>query len=110
MTKKLLTVAFILVCTSAVTAWAADGKATWDDNCTKCHGADGKGHTNMGRKLHIPDFSDAAVQAGFTDEKAAAAVKNGVTDKDGRMRMKAIEGLSDDDIKAVVQYLRSLKQ
>jgi cytochrome c553 len=37
-------------------------------------------------------------------------VKDGYTDKDGRMRMKPVEGLSDDDIKAVVAHLRTLKQ
>ena len=50
------------------------------------------------------------MQAQFTDERAFSAVKDGYTDKDGRMRMKPVEGLSDDDIKAVVAHLRTLKQ
>ena len=43
--------------------WAADAKSNWDDNCAKCHGADGKGDTKMGHKLDIKDFTDAKVQA-----------------------------------------------
>jgi cytochrome c551/c552 len=50
------------------------------------------------------------VQAQFTDADAFKAVKEGLKDKDGKMRMKAIEGLSDDDITALVQYVRGLKK
>jgi mono/diheme cytochrome c family protein len=107
--KKFLTLVALCIAGSALAAFAADGKATWEDNCKNCHGPDGKGDTKMGHKLHIPDLSNATVQAGFTDEQAVSAVKNGVKDKDGRLRMKAIDGLSDDDIKAVVQFVRGLK-
>ena len=100
-------VAFVLG--SAATVWAADVKSNWDDNCAKCHGADGKGDTRMGHKLSIADFTDAKVQAQFTDEQAFAAVKEGLKDKGGKTRMKAIDGLSDDEIKALVEYVRGLK-
>jgi mono/diheme cytochrome c family protein len=36
-------------------------------------------------------------------------VKDGLKDPAGKTRMKAIEGLSDDEIKALVQYVRGLK-
>jgi mono/diheme cytochrome c family protein len=108
--KKILIAAVACVLGSAVTAWAADAKSNWDDNCAKCHGPDGKGDTKMGHRLGIGDFTDAAVQAKFTDEQAAVALKVGLQDKDGKTRMKAIEGLSDDDIKALVQYVRGLKK
>ncbi len=91
-------------------AHAADGKAVWDEQCAKCHGSDAKGDTKMGKKLKIADLSDAKVQAGFTDEDAIKAVKEGVKDKSGKQVMKPIEGLSDDDIKAVVAHLRTLKK
>jgi cytochrome c553 len=108
--KSILPVIVLGVLGSTLAAVAADGAATWDDNCAKCHGADGKGGTTIGKKLRISDLSSADVQAQFTDEQAFSAVKDGYTDKDGRMRMKAIEGLSDDDIKAVVAHLRTLKK
>jgi cytochrome c553 len=89
---------------------AADAKANWDEHCAKCHGAEGKGDTKMGKKLKIMDLSDAKAQAGFTDEAAAKAVKEGVQDKTGKVTMKAVEGLTDDDIKALVAHVRSLKK
>jgi mono/diheme cytochrome c family protein len=107
--KKILAVAVVCALGSAITARAADAKSNWDDNCAKCHGAVGKGDTKMGRKLAIGDFTDPKVQAQFTDDQAFAAVKEGLKDKDGKTRMKAIEGLADDEIKALVQYVRSLK-
>ena len=106
--KKILPLIVLGVLGSTLAAFA-DGESTWEDNCAGCHGAAGKGDTKSGQKLKISDFSTAAVQAQFTDEQAFSAVKDGYKDKDGKMRMKAIEGLSDDDIKAVVKHLRTLK-
>lgn len=107
--KKILAVSLVCFCSLSSAVWAADAKSNWDDNCLKCHGADGKGDTKMGKRLHIGDFTDAKVQAGFTDDQAFKAVKEGLKDPDGKMRMKAIEGLSDDEITALVKYVRGLK-
>jgi len=109
MKKKLLIVAVMTLFGPALALWAADAKSNWDDNCAKCHGAEGKGDTRMGRKLDIPDFTDAKTQAKFTDDQAFKAIKDGLKDADGKVRMKAIDGLSDDEIKALVQYVRGLK-
>lgn len=107
--KKMLAVAVMALFGPALTVFAAEAKSNWDDNCAKCHGADGKGDTKMGKRLEIQDFTDAQVQAKFTDDEAFKAIKDGLTDSTGKTRMKAIEGLSDDEIKALVQYVRSLK-
>jgi len=95
---------------AALGAYAADAQANWDEHCAKCHGPDGKGQTKMGKKLSIRDFTDAKVQAEFTDEQAVEAMKNGITDKNGKTTMKAIEGLSDEDMKALVPLVRALKK
>jgi len=92
-----------------VSASAADVKETWEKSCKKCHGAEGKGDTTMGKKLEIKDLTDAKVQDSFKDDAAFKAIKEGVKDGD-KTRMKAIEGLSDDEIKAMVAYVRTLKK
>lgn len=92
------------------TSFAADAQANWGEHCAKCHGADGKGDTKMGKKLHIRDFTVADVQAAFTDEQAVKAMKEGITDKSGKTTMKAIEGLSDDEMKALVPLVRAFKK
>jgi len=94
----------------ATSAYAFDPAAFWGDQCAKCHGPEGHGDTKMGKKLAIKDYTDAKTQSEFTDEQAFKAIKEGVADKSGKVRMKAIEGISDDDAKAMVAYFRTLKK
>ena len=92
----------------ASSAFAADGKAVYADSCAKCHGDDGKGQTKMGEKLGCKDYTDAAVQAAVSDDQAFKSIKDGMK-KDEKTLMKPSE-LSDEDIKASVEYLRTLKK
>ena len=62
----------------------------------------------MGTKLGCKDYSDAAVQSAVSDDQAIKSVKEGLK-KDDKTLMKPSE-LSDDDIKASVAYLRTLKK
>jgi len=112
--KKILVVAAALGFAAALNASAADAKANWDSLCAKCHGADGKGQTKMGQKLGIKDLTDAKVQASIKDEDAVKAIKEGRKDQDGKTLMKpfvtgADTPLSDDEVKALVAYVRGLK-
>jgi cytochrome c553 len=105
--KTLVLTAGLLI---AALAQAGDAKENWEKGCAKCHGADGKGQTKMGQKLSIKDLTDAKVQDGFKDEEAFKTIKEGRKDKDGKTQMKAAEGLSDEDIKALVKQVRSFKK
>ena len=108
--KKNRVLSVLLFLGAALGASAADAQANWEEHCAKCHGPDGKGQTKMGKKLSIRDLSDAKVQAEFTDEQAIGAMKKGITDKNGKTTMKAIEGLTDEDMKALVPLVRALKK
>ena len=81
----------------------------WEKNCTKCHGPDGKGDTKMGKKLEIKDFTDAKYQDLMKDEEMLKAIKEGVKDGE-KTRMKAAEGLTDDEMKALVKFVRAFKK
>jgi cytochrome c553 len=108
--KKLLTLSIAIIAVSALSASAADAKANYESSCAKCHGADGKGQTKMGQKLGVKDYTDAKVQADLKDDAAIKAIKEGLKDKDGKTLMKPAEGMSDDDIKALVAYMRTFKK
>jgi cytochrome c553 len=105
--KKLILIAIIGV--AAAGLQAQDAKATYEKECAKCHGADGKGETKMGKKLGIKDYTDAKVQAEMKDEKAIKSVKEGLKEGEKTL-MKPAEGLTDDQIKALVAYMRSFKK
>ena len=89
---------------------AADGKAIYTKDCARCHGADGKGQTKMGKKWGARDYTDPKVHQDVTDERAFKAVKDGYKDKAGKAVMKPSEDLSDADIKAVMAYMRTFKK
>jgi cytochrome c553 len=105
-TKIYLTIIALAATTAALSA--ADSAELWQKNCQKCHGADGKGDTKIGKKMEVKDLTDAKYQASFTDDQAFKAIKEGIKDGD-KTKMKPAEGLSDDDIKALVAKARSFK-
>lgn len=107
--KKFIMLSIAAMALAAWSAQAADGKALYE-GCVKCHGADGKGATAMGKKLGVKDYSTAAVQDALKDDAAVKAVKEGVKDKDGKTVMKGTDGISDADAKAVVAYMRTFKK
>jgi cytochrome c6 len=108
--KKLLALGLAVAASAALSANAADAKALYEKECTKCHGSDGKGDTKMGKKLGAKDYTDAKVQAELKDDAAIKAIKDGLKDKEGKTLMKPAEGMTDDDIKGLVGHMRTLKK
>lgn len=107
--KKVIAIAVMLTCGSALVASAADAKENYTKACAKCHGEDGRGKTKMGEKLGIKDLTDAKVQAELKDEAAFKSIKEGIK-QDDKILMKPAEGLNDDDIKALVKLVRGFKK
>jgi mono/diheme cytochrome c family protein len=108
--KTILVLVVIVFAASTTSLRAANAKALWDANCAQCHGKDGRADTKMGKAVSAKDLTDPAVQAAFSDAKATDSIKNGVKEG-GKTTMKAFAGkLTDDDIKALVAYVRTLKK
>jgi mono/diheme cytochrome c family protein len=108
--KTILTIVITFLVAWAISARAADVKTNWDNNCAQCHGKDGRADTKMGKQLNAKDLTDPKVQAAFTDAKATQSIKEGVK-QNGKTTMKAFGGkLTDEEIKALVAYTRTLKR
>ena len=107
--KKTLTLSIAIMTAAVLSASAGDAKATYEKDCAKCHGKDGKGQTMMGKKQGAKDYTDAKVQDELKDEAAFKAIKEGYK-KDGKQLMKPSEGLSDEEIKGLVAYMRKFKK
>lgn len=108
--KKLPVLLLAVATVSLISVTAADVKENWEKTCVKCHGPDGKGDTKMGQKLGIKDLTDAKLQGELKDDQAFKAVKEGIKDNEGKIKMKPAEGLSDDEVKALVAHVRTLKK
>jgi len=108
--KIIIALGISILTVAPLSARAADAKTNWDNNCAQCHGKDGRADTKMGKTLNAKDLTDPKVQASFTDAKAAEVIKDGVK-QNGKTTMKAFAGkLTDDEIKALVAYVRTLKK
>lgn len=107
--KKLLTLTVLLLAGMSLSAQTIDAKALYAKQCAKCHGADGKGNTKMGKKESVKDYTDSKVQAEMSDERAFKSIKEGI--KDGnKVVKKPADKLTDAEIKAIVKYMRTFKQ
>jgi cytochrome c6 len=83
-------------------AAADDAAANFKAKCAMCHGADGKGETQVGKKMGIRDLTSPDVQKMSDDELTAITTK-------GKSKMPAYENkLSAAQIKDIVTYIRQL--
>ncbi|HMP84439.1 MAG TPA: cytochrome c [Verrucomicrobiota bacterium] len=108
--KKILTLCSAVIVMSALIVFAADGKAGYEKSCAKCHGKDGAGQTAMGKKLGAKDYTDPKVQEALTDAAGIKAIKEGFKNADGKELMKPTEGVTDEEAKAMIDYMRTFKK
>ena len=86
----------------ALFAWApaalADGAEAYESHCQKCHGADGKSDTPVGKAMKVPHLAGAAPSL----EAVTAAVRENAKHKSVSSK------LSDDDLAAITEFLKTL--
>ena len=83
-------------------ALADDAAALYKSKCVICHGADGKGSV-AGQKLGAKDLQSPEVKKMSDDELFKMT-------KEGKGKMPAYDKkLTDDEIKSLVKFIRTLK-
>jgi len=82
---------------------AAGRSELWTANCEKCHGADGKGDTEEGKKKGARDLSNAKWQKTISDDRMIRSVTR------GRDKMPAFaKVLSEEQIRELIREVRAL--
>ena len=95
---------------SSLTLFGADAKVNYDKECSKCHGPDGKGQTRMGRQSGAKDYTDPKVQSELDDAKALKNIKEGIKEGAKEKMKPYADKFSDDEIKALIAYMRTFKK
>ena len=98
-------IAVLLLSTPAVAD--EDVKALWKEKgCIKCHGEDGRGKTDAGKKAHAPDFTRARWQERHEDDELRKAILNGVKEK-GKVVMPAFKKkLTPEQVDQLIAHVR----
>ena len=82
---------------------AEDVAALYKAKCAVCHGADGKGDTAAGKKMGVKDFHSPEIVKAKDAELVEVTIK-------GKNKMPGYDKkLTEDQIKELIKYIRSLK-
>lgn len=103
--KRITFIAALALCASAPAFARADGDGAevYNKKCSSCHGKDGAGKTTMGEKLKVKDLAKTELD----EAKIVATITDGIAAK----KMPAFkEKLSDEEIKAAAQFVKTLKK
>lgn len=87
--------------------WSAEakgGKAAYDKLCASCHGADGKGNSAMAKVFGEKELNIATKE---TAKKKDPELLKVITEGKGKMPASG-KGLSKEEQKQVLEYMRSL--
>jgi len=118
-TKLLSAAAGLALALATATAASAGGGATpaspatvklYKSQCSTCHGLDGKGKTTAGKKVGIKDWTDGKTLKALSDADIAKLLRLGNKGDDGKQRMPPFKKLTDDQIKALIAYVRFLQR
>jgi mono/diheme cytochrome c family protein len=86
---------------------------TWKAKCSSCHGEDGKGATEQGKKMGVRDMSSPEFAKDATDAKMTDAIANGIKQtKDGKVQQMEPykDKLKPEEIAALVAYVKSFRK
>ena len=98
--KKQVVLAMVFAAAGTVSFAQSGGDAIYKANCQSCHGSTGTPNAGMAKMMDIKP----AAEYKSSEKDEIDAVKN------GKGKMKAFAGkLTDDQIKAAVEYFRTLK-
>src|SRR5690349_3176492 len=103
-----ITIALLVLSIALPVMAAEDGAAVFGTKCAACHGKTGAADTSIAKSKGIKDLGSADVQK-LTDADLTEMIANGGAKKTPGHNFKA-KGLTDNQIKALVTFIRTLKK
>lgn len=97
------------LCSASARAQDKKAERTWKAKCASCHGADGKGDTDQGKKMKLADMTKPEWHDKTTDAKIREAILNGVKTDNGEMQAYK-DSLSSEQVDGLVNYIHTLKK
>jgi mono/diheme cytochrome c family protein len=84
----------------------AKAKKLYDLDCALCHGATGDGKTDLGKDMGLTmmDWTDPKALASWSDQAIFDAIRKGK----GKMPPEDSSRAKDDEVKALVTYIRHM--
>ena len=76
----------------------------------KCHGADGKGNTKMGKQSGVKDYTDPKIQAEMKDDNALKIIKEGIVEKGKKKMDPYADKLTEPEMKELIAFMRGFKK
>lgn len=95
-------------CDREIAGGEADGARIYAEACERCHGPSGVPDPGLRAQLGVKDLTEAELHARLSDEGLVAQVRNGSPDR--RMPAFGPDMLSDEQLEALVQHIRSLRR
>jgi len=109
----------LMIAAAAVALLATSANAEADkkverlfkSKCASCHGQDGKGQTEKGKKLKLPDMTSADFKAKKEDEMRKAITEGIKIEKDGiKKEMDSFKDeLKPEQIDSLIEYVKAFK-
>jgi mono/diheme cytochrome c family protein len=83
-------------------------KKIYEVDCALCHGATGDGKTDLAKdmQLNLSDFSDPKTLESKTDQQLFDLIRKGKDKMPGEDESRA----KNDEVKAIIQYIRSMSK
>lgn len=91
---------------------SASAQQLWEVDCAECHGKAGRGDTERGVSMKMPDMSRPVWQAGRTKAKLAKVIRDGYSGitVGVHQHMNAFRAeLTDEQVEALVELVRSFE-
>ena len=102
--RRVLVASAVVAMVAAPVAAGPDAKAIYAKSCAPCHGKDGA-PSAVFAKQGVRSFKDAAWQKSVTDAQLEGSILEG---KKGTMMASFKDAFSAEEIKALVEYVRTL--